>query len=135
MKCWRTPFRETKRTNYVASVDSRVHTPTRIPGAQRKMDVAGVKAKVNDVLRMEVRTPETVVECLGVDFVERHEHLTAMLCRPNMDVKILCRMLSCLETIRTQEDQDRETEKIGLELATKYIPAVREQQEARSKPE
>lgn len=97
------------------------------------MDVAEIKAKVNDVLRLDVRTPETVVRCLGVDFVEKHEHLTTMLCRPHMDASILCKMLASLESVRTQADQDRETEKIGLDLATKYIPAVREQQEARSK--
>jgi hypothetical protein len=39
-----------------------------------------VEKLVNDVLALKVRTPQTVVECVGVEFAEQFEHLTVMLC-------------------------------------------------------
>jgi hypothetical protein len=44
------------------------------------MDPKVAEKLVNDVLALKVRTPQTVVECVGVEFAEQFEHLTVMLC-------------------------------------------------------
>jgi hypothetical protein len=40
------------------------------------MDPKVAEKLVNDVLALKVRTPQTVVECVGVEFAEQFEHLT-----------------------------------------------------------
>lgn len=91
------------------------------------MDPKVAEKIVNDVLALEVRTPQTVVECVGVEFAEQFEHLTVMLCEKDLDIDFLKRMFSSVNRITCKEDVEKETESIGLEAAMKYIPAVRDE--------
>jgi hypothetical protein len=58
------------------------------------MDPKVAEKLVNDVLALKVRTPQTVVECVGVEFAEQFEHLTVMLCEKNLDIDFLKKMFS-----------------------------------------
>jgi hypothetical protein len=79
------------------------------------MDPKVAEKLVNDVLALKVRTPQTVVECVGVEFAEQFEHLTVMLCEKNLDIDFLKKMFSAVSRITCKADIEKETEEIGLD--------------------
>jgi hypothetical protein len=59
---------------------------------------------VNDVLALKVRTPQTVVECVGVEFAEQFEHLSCCMCEKNLDIDFLKKMFSAVSRITCKAD-------------------------------
>jgi hypothetical protein len=79
------------------------------------MDKKTVNEKVNAALALEVRTPETVVHCVGVEFVEQLEHLTTMLCEKNLDLAMLKKMFRHSTASKTRK-RKRKQQKRSVKL-------------------
>lgn len=102
------------------------------PGAS----IAEIEDAVNRVLAMRSRTPETVVEELGEDFVKQHEHLATMLCEKEINVMRLMQMLEMAKSVHTgKRDQNAASEEIGMDLAMEYVDAVRNSNSKRRRVE
>jgi hypothetical protein len=93
-----------------------------------------IESAVRRVLEMERRTPETVVEELGTEFVKQHEHLCIMLCEKDFNEERFMRMLELAKSVHTgQRDQNEVSEEVGMDLAIEYVDAVRTQNGKRRK--